>query len=103
MVKNKNNESDILDNTSQCCREIQVPTQEEVAALDAMREIKKRARLLKDRMQGLELASGEKIALKEEIDRLKADWNRWEEKRKAEAKRRMILLGHEDPDPLDAP
>jgi hypothetical protein len=38
---------------------------------------------------------GEALALEEQMEELKAEWNEWEEKRKKAAKERMILLGHE--------
>lgn len=82
------------------CRRVQVPTEEELVALNAMRDIKKEASSLKERIRRLEGTAGapERTELQERIDRLKKEWNGWEEKRKAEAKRRMILLGHEEPD-----
>jgi hypothetical protein len=85
--------------TPQCCGQVQVPTEEEVAALNVMREIKTRVRALKDRLKGTEIDSPEGADLMEKIERLKAEWNEWEAKRRAEAKRRMVLLGHEEPDP----
>jgi hypothetical protein len=88
---------DISDKSPHGCKRVQVPTEEEVAALNAMRDIKKEARSLKERMQSLQVDSRERLELQERIDRLKTEWSGWEEKRKAEAKRRMILLGHEKP------
>lgn len=84
------------------CKRVQVPTDEELSALKAMRGIKEEARSLKARMQTLQEGAdtlGERMRLQERIEWLKAEWDGWEEKRKAEARRRMILLGHEEPDP----
>lgn len=88
------------------CRRIQVPTEEELVALNAMRAIRREAKLLKEQLQSLPETNGpdsltERIELQKKLDRYKLEWNGWEEKRKAAAKRRMVLLGHEEPDPED--
>ncbi|RJR47269.1 MAG: hypothetical protein C4576_10015 [Desulfobacteraceae bacterium] len=88
------------------CRQIEVPTEEELVALNAMRAIKQEVRTLKDRLRGLSEEQGpqsvaEKAALQKSLDRFRMEWNDWEKKRKAAAKRRMVLLGHEAPDPAD--
>ena len=84
------------------CGGVEVPTEEEVAALKALRQIKDRVRELKERR--LELSSQEgsegmtnAIAVEREMAELKVKWEEWEEKRQAAARRRMILLGHEKP------
>ena len=86
---------------AQACGRIEVPTAQEVAALDAMRNIKKRVRILKGRLS--EIASGavpgkpgEAAALEEELERLKGQWESWEQKRQKAAHERMVLLGHEE-------
>jgi hypothetical protein len=99
-------ESDALGKCENHCRRIQVPTEEELAALNAMRAIRGEAKLLKERLKTLSDEKStdsfpERIALQEKMDRFKVEWNGWEEKRKAAAKRRMVLLGHEEPDPED--
>ena len=83
------------------CGKIEVPTADELAALDAMRNIKKRVRALKGRLS--EIASGtaaekpgEAAALEEELERLKGQWESWEQKRQKAAHERMVLLGHEE-------
>lgn len=84
-----------------CPGKMEVPTPKEQEALAAMKSIKERVRTLKKRLASLD-ASGrdedanETLTVEDELARLKVDWNRWEEKRKAAAKERMIILGHEE-------
>jgi hypothetical protein len=89
------------ENCAPACGRIEVPTADEVAALDAMRNIKRQVRELKGRLS--EIASGavagkpgEAAALEEELERLKGQWESWEQKRQKAAHERMVLLGHED-------
>ena len=83
-----------------CPGKIEVPTEKEREALTAMKSIKERVRALKKHLTSLK-ASGrgedaeEILTVEDELARLKVEWNRWEGKRKAAAKERMILLGHE--------
>ena len=83
------------------CKEIEVPTQEEVTALHAMGRIKDRVRGLKTKRSDLisaEQGGQEEIAaLDRELGELKEKWNFWEKKRQKAAKERMVLLGHEEP------
>ena len=83
-----------------CCKKLEVPSEEEVVALNAMRAIKERVRDLKKRLS--EVSSSQKeedraeaLELEKKMEALKIQWNEWEEKRKRAAKERMILLGHE--------
>jgi len=89
-----------LDRT--CPGQLEVPTPREQKALAAMRAIKDQVRPLKDRLASLEGSGrGEDSAtldVKKELSRLKEAWDRWEAERKAAAKERMILLGHEAPE-----
>ena len=85
------------------CGRIQVPSEEEVKALRAMREIKGRVRELKKRISEISASNktaegGVLIGLKDELAELKVAWDEWEKKRKEAAKVRMILLGHEKED-----
>jgi hypothetical protein len=84
-----------------CCKKMEVPSDEEVVALKAMRAIKERVRALKTRLSegsssNRDEDEGEVLTLKEELEKLKAEWNEWEGKRKKAAKQRMIFLGHEE-------
>ena len=83
-----------------CCKKMEVPSEDEVVAPNAMRAIKERVRDMRTRLS--EIASSEKkedkaevLALEKKMQALKAQWNAWEEERKQAAKERMILLGHE--------
>jgi hypothetical protein len=81
-----------------CPGAVRIPTEKEETALAEMRQIKRQVRLLKERLKGLE-ASGalEEIrAVKNDLAVLKKTWNEWERRRKAAARERMILLGHEE-------
>ena len=91
-----------MENLDQTCPgKIEIPTEKEQEALGAMKSIKERVRTLKKRLASLD-ASGrdedaDEILVKEnELAHLKVDWDRWEEKRMAAAKERMIILGHEE-------
>ena len=84
-----------------CPGRMEVPTEKEREALEAMKSIKEQVRALKKRLASLHAsANGEKadeIHKKEkELASLKIAWDQWEEKRKAAAKERMIILGHEE-------
>jgi hypothetical protein len=93
------------ENETRCghgCRRMDVPSEEEVEALNAMREIKKRVRELRRAVshpcsnQPAQNEGPQPLEL--EMERLKKEWKDWEEKRKEAARIRMILLGHEKPD-----
>ena len=92
----------VMENPERTCPgKMEVPTEKEQEALAAMKSIKERVREMKKRLTALGYSGrgqdADEILTKEnELARLKADWNRWEEKRKAAAKERMIILGHEE-------
>ncbi|MBW1734441.1 MAG: hypothetical protein JRJ09_06825 [Deltaproteobacteria bacterium] len=90
---------DLLGGTT-CPGKIEIPTGEEREALMAMKAIKERVRLVKERLAALrasdlERDSSEGLKMEGELSSLKEEWDRWEKKRVAAAKRRMIILGHE--------
>ncbi len=83
------------------CREIKVPTDDEVEALNMLRAIKKRAGEIKGRISELSHSqkTEDRTLLREltlEMNRLKGHWRDWDIKRKAATRERMILLGHEE-------
>ena len=84
------------------CHRVEVPSEEEVKALNAMREIKKRVRELHKAISLLSAnrpgQTKEMQRLDQELERLKKEWKDWEEERERAARIRMILLGHEKPD-----
>jgi len=98
------NEEDlhVVENPDRICPgKMEVPTPKEQEALAAMKSIKERVRGLKKRLVSLKNSdrgqnTGEMSSLEKELDRLKAEWDQWEEKRTAAAKERMIILGHEE-------
>jgi predicted nuclease with TOPRIM domain len=97
--------SELSENETKCgegCHRMEVPSDEEVEALNAMREIKKKVRELHEAISPLSAnkpgQSEELQRLELEMERLKKEWKEWEEKRKEAARLRMILLGHEKPD-----
>jgi hypothetical protein len=84
-----------------CCKKMEVPSEEEVVALNAMKAIKERVRDMKKRLSEISPShkgedKAEALDLEEKMQALRAQWNAWEEKRKKAAKERMILLGHEE-------
>ena len=89
-------------NCSKGCQRVEVPTEDEIEALKAMREIKDKVRQLTKKISEFSLHSrGKKEEierLEREVEHLKREWKGWEEKRKEAARVRMVLLGHEKPD-----
>jgi hypothetical protein len=84
------------------CKKIDVPTEEEVDALNQLRCIKERVRKLKKEISDLSagLISGTRddlMIMEKEMAGLKEEWLSWEEKRQQAARERMIILGHEQP------
>ena len=82
------------------CKKIDVPTDEEVCALNELRSIKERVRELKKKISDLSagLVAGTRedlMILERQMEDLKEEWLSWEEKRQQAAKERMIILGHE--------
>ena len=86
-------------NNGNCCKRAEVPSDEKVATLSDMREIKARVKELKKRLSDISLHNGEylveKSRLEKEMTELKSEWNELEQKREKAAHDRMIMLGHE--------
>ena len=83
------------------CKPIEIPTDDEVKALNALRKIKDRVRSLKNIIIEKENNSGSwegKDKLESELLQLKTEWQEWEQKRESAARERMIALGHIKPD-----
>jgi len=85
------------------CKGIEVPTDDEVEALKAMKTIKIQVREIKQKIS--ETSSDKKggdvstlSRLERDLEKLKKKWIQWEEKRKKAARERMIRLGHEEED-----
>ena len=81
------------------CKGVEVPSVEEIDALDAMREIKERVRCIKKKISCLSdtISNKEEISnMENEIADLKIKWKEWDAKRMEAARTRMILLGHEE-------
>ena len=81
------------------CQGVQVPTEDELAALDAMRAIKFRGTQVKKNLSEVSSSQREEdrqatLALQKELEQLRREWKRWEKKRQEATKQRMILLGH---------
>lgn len=95
---------DNRENLGECtssCQPIQVPTEDELTALNALRTIKDRVREIKTRLSEISPANRDEDAkevldLEKEMARLKQEWKDWEKRRDMAAKERMILLGHEE-------
>ena len=86
-------------NNSNCCKRAEVPSDEELAALSDMREIKARVKDLKKRLSEISRHNSEylieKSRLEKEMRELKSEWNELEQKKEKAAHDRMIMLGHE--------
>lgn len=86
-----------LDCEKSSCKPIEIPTDDEVRALNALRDIKSRVRKLKEVMMDDSAdrsLTPEKIQAESELLQLKKEWKEWEKKREAAARERMIALGH---------
>ena len=84
------------------CGRVDVPTQNEISALQGMRRIKERVRDLRSRLSAFSSGRvaekpGERETFEDEMQRLKSEWEALEEERKKAAHDRMVLLGHEEP------
>ncbi len=83
------------------CKPMDIPTDDEVKALDRLRKIKKRVRELKKELSVTASDSSfheQRIRAENELTRLKKEWKEWEKKRDEAARERMITLGHLEPD-----
>ncbi|MEW6665559.1 MAG: hypothetical protein AB1512_10130 [Thermodesulfobacteriota bacterium] len=85
------------------CREVEIPSDDELVALNAMRSIREKAKALREEMDRLQKtepaqAGPERIRMQRQLDLLKQEWQEWEKKKNIAAKEKMVLLGHEDPD-----
>lgn len=81
------------------CEGVEVPTKDELVALNALREIKNRVRDIKTMLSELSPIDNkveEILELEEEMKRLRAEWEEWEKRKEEAARQRMILLGHEE-------
>lgn len=92
-------------NTLKCdkssCRPIEIPTEDEVKALDRLRKIKNRVRAIKKELSYMAIDSSfynERFRAESELLQLKKEWKYWGEKRDDAARDRMIALGHLKPD-----
>ncbi len=82
------------------CKGIDVPNDNEVEALSAMKALKLRVREIKKKISDISLTNKKGkneslLALEKDLVRLKEEWDRWDKKRSKAARERMVLLGHE--------
>jgi hypothetical protein len=89
---------------SRICGKAEVPSEEELRVLKAMRSMKERVRDIRTRLFEISSAAGsekagEKETLEKELEKLKSEWESLEQERKNAAHMRMVLLGHEEPSP----
>lgn len=84
-----------------CPGKIEIPTPEEKKALDALLAIKEKVREKQARLstlQGTDGGDAQEIAqIEGELSSLKEEWKGWETKRDEARHKRMVLLGHEEP------
>jgi len=83
------------------CKGIDVPTDDEVEALIAMKALKLRVREIKKKISDISLTDKKGkneslLALEKDLVRLKEEWDLWDKKRSKAARERMVLLGHEE-------
>ena len=97
----KNDISAQVQDCSKTCNKPKVPSDDEIEALNALRKIKEEVRALKRKITKISASQeGEENAalneLRNEMARLKEEWQEWDKKRKVATRERMILLGHEE-------
>jgi hypothetical protein len=68
-----------------------------------MKALKLQVREVKEKMSnislnGKEVATQSLLALEKDLTRLRKEWDLWEQKRSKAARKRMVLLGHEEDD-----
>lgn len=83
------------------CKPVEIPTDNEVEALDRLREIKKRVREIKKDLSMMPSEDSfyeKRLEAENELRRLKTEWDQWMKKRDKAARERMIALGHLEPD-----
>ena len=90
-----------------CLGKIEIPTKREQAALRKLKRIKEHVRELKRTIQILQENNAENhfepiTDAKNELTRMKIEWETWVIERDHAAKERMLLLGHET-SPADPP
>ena len=83
------------------CKGVDIPTDDEVEALSAMKALKLRVRDVKKKISDISAFEKEGgaqslLVLEQEFVRLKTEWDRWVDKRSRAARERMIMLGHEE-------
>ena len=81
------------------CKGVEVPSGEEIEALDAMRKIKEQVQIIKKKISNFSDTmrnKEERSNMEKEIADLKEKWKEWDYKRKEAARIRMIMLGHEE-------
>lgn len=88
-----------IDSCKPHCNGIDVPTEKEIAILMDMKKVKERVRKIKGRLSQISSSKENEEAgrLKREMKALKNKWSGLDERRKAAAHERMVILGHEEP------
>ena len=97
--------NDIKENAETCshhCGGLEVPTDDEVAVLNEMRELKNQVKSIKGKIS--EISSSDDDSKKEDLAglegnlaSLKKKWDDLDARRQEAARQRMIILGHEEP------
>ncbi len=75
--------------------DIHVMTKKEVEILDAMREVKKEAKGIKDKIRSIVAEHQEGDELQQRLKALQSRWRELDADRVAAAEERMRMLGHE--------
>jgi hypothetical protein len=73
---------------------------EEKAILEAMRRLRERAEAVREQLEGAG-SDAERAGLAAQLDALRAERSELAERREAAYRRKMVMLGHMDPDEVD--
>lgn len=83
-----------------CSGKIEVPTDKEISALNKMRSIKSKVKVIKAEIRLLNDSGDDKardraFELEQDLERYKTEWLEWQKRHKEAVRERMIILGHE--------
>lgn len=73
---------------------------EEKAILEAMRRLRERAEAVREQL-GSTASDGERAELEQQLDALRSERSELAVRREAAYRRKMVMLGHMDPDEVD--
>ena len=74
---------------------------EELAVLAAMRQIRQRGIEIRRQLDGVDVQEASRRDLEEKLETVRGEWNELNQRREAAYVRKMVMLGHLPPEALD--